>query len=313
MRRGPIGPSPMVKRRDRASREPLRSVLIATDLSRGAQLAVRRAAELPLARNAELTLLRVLADDLPAPAGLAAEQRLNRAASALLERCRARGLRQVEVQSELCSGEAFVEIIRRSRLLSCDLALLGRHGERSLRDAFIGTTAERVVRKGDVPVLVVASRTSAPYRRPLVAVAIDDSALRILEITARVVGPAVKSIPAVHVYQLPFESRLASGDTPLARDHRRHYHDEAAEGLSRLLRSAPRAGTQWEPVLVTGEPRERLLHEASQRKTDLIVLGTHGRSGIARTLLGSVAEHVLRAAACDVLIARPARFAFELP
>jgi nucleotide-binding universal stress UspA family protein len=56
-----------------------------------------------------------------------------------------------------------------------------------------------------------------------------------------------------------------------------------------------------------------MLAEAVGRRADLIAVGTHGRSGIAHALIGSVAEWVIQTAACDVLVARPARVSFELP
>jgi len=73
------------------------------------------------------------------------------------------------------SGEAFVEIIRRSRSLGAELIVIGRHGRRPVRDMFIGTTAERVIRKGDVPVLVVNRKPRSPYRRPLIATDLEDA------------------------------------------------------------------------------------------------------------------------------------------
>ena len=59
-----------------------------------------------------------------------------------------------------------------------------------------------------------------------------------------------------------------------------------------------------EIVLSDGDARDAILDEAHRRDADLVVVGTSGHSPIARLLLGSVAEEVLRAAPCDVLVAR---------
>ncbi|HZP42431.1 MAG TPA: universal stress protein [Candidatus Binatia bacterium] len=56
-----------------------------------------------------------------------------------------------------------------------------------------------------------------------------------------------------------------------------------------------------------------MLDVAAERDADLLALGTHGRSGLAHVLLGSVAEAVIRAARCDVLVARAAGAAVEVP
>jgi nucleotide-binding universal stress UspA family protein len=53
--------------------------------------------------------------------------------------------------------------------------------------------------------------------------------------------------------------------------------------------------------------------EAARRRADLIVLGTHERSGVSHALIGSVAEFVVTEATCDVAITRPMRYSFELP
>lgn len=56
--------------------------------------------------------------------------------------------------------------------------------------------------------------------------------------------------------------------------------------------------------IVQGEATREILHEAEELKAGLIVMGTHGRTGLSRLLMGSVAEHVLRHARCPVLIVR---------
>jgi len=60
-----------------------------------------------------------------------------------------------------------------------------------------------------------------------------------------------------------------------------------------------------ETAISTGPPGPAILTVASNHRADLIVMGTHGRTGVPRLLLGSVAEHVLRHAACPVLTIRP--------
>jgi nucleotide-binding universal stress UspA family protein len=64
------------------------------------------------------------------------------------------------------------------------------------------------------------------------------------------------------------------------------------------------AGLEGEIVVVHGVPFEEILHTAKERQVDLIIMGTHGRTGLTHVLLGSVAEKVVRLATCPVLIAR---------
>jgi nucleotide-binding universal stress UspA family protein len=66
----------------------------------------------------------------------------------------------------------------------------------------------------------------------------------------------------------------------------------------------PSPGIKVERILETGDPVEVILRTAAKLPADLIVLGSHGRTGLARLLLGSVAEQVVRKATCPVLVVK---------
>lgn len=72
----------------------------------------------------------------------------------------------------------------------------------------------------------------------------------------------------------------------------------------RQLRS-PGPGRPIEYVIRQGEPAQEILRAADELGCDLIVMGTHGRTGVRHVLMGSVAEHVLRTAGCPVLVVKP--------
>ena len=111
----------------------------------------------------------------------------------------------ITLTSDVLSGEPFVEIIRCARNIGAELIVLGRHGRRPVRDMFIGTTAERVIRKGDVPVLAVNLKPARPYRRPLIATDLEDSAPRVFGLALRILEPTVKAVHIVHAFNVPFE------------------------------------------------------------------------------------------------------------
>lgn len=66
-------------------------------------------------------------------------------------------------------------------------------------------------------------------------------------------------------------------------------------------------------ILREGDARGVILDVAAERDCDLLALGSHGRSGLRHVLIGSVAETVIRASTCDVLVVRPLGLRFELP
>jgi nucleotide-binding universal stress UspA family protein len=82
-------------------------------------------------------------------------------------------------------------------------------------------------------------------------------------------------------------------------------HDGAEKGLARLLRRARTAGVRVRALLAPGgAPHEQIVRIARRRRVDLVVVGTHGRSGLPRLFLGSVAGRVVSLAACPVLTVR---------
>lgn len=83
---------------------------------------------------------------------------------------------------------------------------------------------------------------------------------------------------------------------------------EAWRDLAAMLQEAG-AGRRAVPLLRSGDPTEEILSEARRKPYDLIIMGTHGRSGISHLLLGSVAERVIRLAPCPVLTVPPERLA----
>jgi nucleotide-binding universal stress UspA family protein len=78
----------------------------------------------------------------------------------------------------------------------------------------------------------------------------------------------------------------------------------AQKQLDRLLARARDGGVQASGLLLTGVPHEAIVRTAKSKRADLLVIGTHGRTGLARLFLGSVATRVLALASCPVLTVR---------
>ena len=78
----------------------------------------------------------------------------------------------------------------------------------------------------------------------------------------------------------------------------------ATKRLDKLLAKAKQAGVRARVLLLEGTPHDRILRAARSNRADLIVIGTHGRTGLARLFLGSVAARVLSTATCPVMTVR---------
>lgn len=289
---------------------PFRTVLVPTDFTEGSCAAIDRALALPLAQGARIEIVHVLPASIPAKVRAAVEARARESLADAVTRVSSTRGGQLEVASELVRGEAHVEIIRHARSIDAELILIGRHGRRPVRDLFIGATATRVVRLGDTPVLVVKAAGAKPYRRPLVATDLGDTSRHTLELGLRIVG-ARATVRVVHAFHVPFEGLLGKTRAGL-REVRKPFRERAIGQLDALV--APYADkARWRKIVRAGDPRCSILNEVLLGHADVIAIGTHGRSGLSRALIGSVAEDVIANAACDVLVARPVRFSFELP
>lgn len=293
--------------------EPPRRLLVATDLSPRAERALGRAGRLAAALQVEhLTVLYVSEEYPPGPPAAA---RIRAAVEhTLKEQARRLDLpRGVKREVVLASGKPFVEIIRRAREGAADLIVVGAHGAGYLRDLLLGTTAEKVVRKGDRPVLVVKRSARADYRTLLVAVDLSPASREALEFALALAPTA--SCHLLHVRPALPEHRLAL--VASSREERvRYRRAELAGGtadLERFLEPLQLSGRRIRSVVRVGRPSECILDAAEEIGADLIAVGTTGRSGLPYILLGSVTEHLMREAACDVLAVRRSMATFTLP
>jgi len=90
-------------------------------------------------------------------------------------------------------------------------------------------------------------------------------------------------------------------------------HHEAEQVVSRAAKSLGGSSAAVEPVVRSGDPRLAILDEAAAWEADLIVVGSHGRTGLKRMLMGSVAEYIVRHAPCSVEVARERKRASQTP
>lgn len=283
----------------------LRSVLVATDLSPGASRAVERVPHLPLAERARILLVTV------GPAGRGGGQdtelwdRLTRATDELARQVRS-VVPGVRVEPILLHGSPHEQLAACGATARVDLILLGRHGRRPLADLFgLGTTADRLIRVSETPVVVARSRARAPYRRLLVALDRPPAAATRRAIrTARRLADRGAEWTAVHVADDLHASAMRKHRFPRGQVAE-YYHSEEARLRREIAGDLRRAFPDLKCTVAIewGEPRFLVPDAAVKHRADLIVVGARTRRSLDRRLLGTVAESVLRRAQTDVLIA----------
>jgi len=144
-------------------------LLIGTDFSPRADAALRRALQIASEHGATLTLFH--AYDVGARADAQTRKGMAGAEETARRKLRSLSLPDgIAATVRVAAGKPFVELIRAARAEDSDLVVVGAHGTHFLKALLLGTTAEKVVRKGERPVLVVKRANRNPYRQVLVPV-----------------------------------------------------------------------------------------------------------------------------------------------
>lgn len=262
-----------------------RHILIAHDLRDTADLALRRAAQLARQHDAKLTLLHVF------------DPRLDQAERERIEQSLDRSLTQFAPtgsQLRLTQGKPADAVLEQVQQCGADLLVLGAHHQR--HEFFSGTTLDRIARRCPVPLLLVARDEASPYRSAVAAIDFSLCACTALH-EACLLLPGDAGIHALHVFEPQKNSALAEAELLTQRALiDQLLHDEA----QRLPSNAPKLSHE---VKVGGILRS-LQEYISSRQPQLLVLGSHGRSAISQALLGSLAQHYLHKAPCDVFVVR---------
>jgi len=297
----------------------LEKIVVGHDLRAGGETAARSAVELAKRCGAHVKLVHVIEPypvyqllSHPLTPSYTAEELAQRAGEqlkALATKAEHDGTR---VEYEVRTGKPFVELIVAGRAWQADLIVVGGAAEEG---RFLGSTGERVLRKAMVPVLVVKKPLSAESKKILVPTdfsayatkAAEEALALVQHFGGQLLFFHVIAIPAI--YAVGYEPMIAPlPPIPLPTPA------EIEPEWNRFLAGLPALATvRWEKHTTEGSPITMITLAAEQHQADLIVMGTHGRTGLAHMLLGSVAEGVVREAPCSVLTIRPAALQFELP
>jgi nucleotide-binding universal stress UspA family protein len=286
-------------------------LLLGTDFSPRADVALQRAVQIASEHGAALTLFH--ACDVGARDDAQGRKLIVGAEETARQKIRSLSLPdKIAAAVRVAAGKPFVELIHAAREEESDLVVVGAHGKHFLKSLLLGTTAEKVVRKGDRPVLVVKRATRRPYRQVLVPVDFSEDSRQGLALALRL-APRAK-FHVLHAYE-GSEGQLWRADFKRSEimQYRRRLAQERRKELEEFLRRANCGGKPIKRLLRHGRAPHVIAGVAGRLRADLVSVGTVGRTGLPYILLGSVAEHVMREASCDVLVARSGPSRFQLP
>lgn len=139
----------------------------------------------------------------------------------------------------------------------------------------------------------------------LVPVDFSENTPAVLDWAAHLAEEHGSRVTLLHAYHLPVEFQQLEG-AYLPPDFWQNVRSEAESTLRSHAEALQRKGVRVEVAVCEGYAATVIIEEAALRRADLIVIGTHGRSGLKHLLLGSIAERVVQKAPCPVLTVKAA-------
>ena len=275
----------------------LKNIVVATDFSQRAEAALQRAVLLAKAQKPEkahLHLVHIIDDD-QAKMIINAQLQVatNTAKSMADDVAKDHGLVCTAVVK---AGTPHITLAKIAQELDADLIVVGAHRKHFLKDAFIGTTVERLIKSAHHPVLLTNLEAQTPYTNAILATDFSDGARHAARTAFGLAVAPAGHVTPIHVFDPPLD------DAGYA---------EAEAAASRMMHSFLQdVGHKAERGLVV--PMETpvadlLVQAAEETKSEVIIVGNRGQRGSAgdflkQAFLGSIAQEVLSCAQQDVLV-----------
>jgi nucleotide-binding universal stress UspA family protein len=290
-------------------------ILVPTDFSATADAALIYAKRLAEQFEASLHLVHAFEDPFTTAAFAAEaystlplslrEQLLGEAEARLAERLTPGERTRFKGTAGIRAGTPTTTIVEYAGSIGADLIVMGTHGRGGMAHVLLGSVAERVVRSAPCSVLTLRDRPDRAIQHILAPTDFSATADAAVDYAFVLAGRVGADLQLLHVLDDPF---VAEGMAPEA------YIAEAPTVRTTLLQDAqarlrhrsigPILDVTVGTEVLFGRNAETIAEYAAMRNIDLIVMGTHGRTGVAHLLLGSVAERLVRTAPCPVFTVR---------
>ncbi|SIN60763.1 Nucleotide-binding universal stress protein, UspA family [Parasphingorhabdus marina DSM 22363] len=267
-------------------------VLLATDLTARCDRPLDRALLLASHWNCPLHIVHVIEPKDSEKKGLVPRDISSRIRAELPET-------GVDVRISVQMGDICDEILKVAKQEKCRLIVTGVAHYDGLRDIFLGTPVDHLLRSAPMPVLLVKRRPLRPYANILIATDFSDCSLKALNCAARLFPDS--ALHLVHAYRPPYSGWLKSGSGE--KDAVR----ETGKSMERFLAQTTISNETFERLTSTteqGELAEILRNRIAESEADLVVLGAIGKTGTLQTSVGSNARIVLGWIRQDVLVVR---------
>jgi universal stress protein E len=255
-------------------------ILAATDFSTRSNRALRQAGLLAQSRGAQVTVLHVVDDDQPSAMvemeSREAERILTEQVGAMSE------LQGVESRPVVAPGDPFDGILAMAAKIRANLIVMGSHRKQLLRDIFVGTTIERVIRTGPFPVLMVQHEAQRRYENILAPVDMSEPSANALRVADAAGLITTMGATLLHAFLPAAKSKmsLVGVDQASIEKYVESERQKAMDDLAAFLAANGFEHRGWPLRVVHGEAMNVISRTVEVMLPDLLIMGTHGRTGL---------------------------------
>ncbi|MFT6076841.1 MAG: nucleotide-binding universal stress UspA family protein [Myxococcota bacterium] len=275
----------------------MKNILVATDLSAGADRAVLRAVKLAQEFEAKLTIAHVINGKMKKSvienAKNSAEEEINFCIKEIK-------IKDLKIEIKICVGNAYAEILNLIEKTNPDLIVLGLHSHVDNDHHIIGSVTERLMRNSHKPLLIVKDRFEKKYQDILSAIDFNVHSKKSLEVAFKLFGDS--KFHLLHSYEIPFLGFAQEGgiiEKGVADNSAKFLKEMADDLLKNFKGKKPKI----EKIVKKGYIMNVLNEEVKTINPGLLVIGTHKKHGIIDSIAISPTDDILINPPCDVLIA----------
>lgn len=274
-------------------------IMLATDLTPAGDRAFDRAVQLAEQWGAALVVCHVVESSAVRPWGM---DRRMRNAELEMDRFFRTLPASRKMARHTVVGDPADRTLEHARAINCDFLVTGPAHGKVLGEKLLGSTAARMVRRATIPVLAVRRRPEGPYQTVVSAVDFSEAS-RSAVLRGRELFPSAR-LTALHAYRVSPSWGGPNADKSIDEveaAERARVIKEAEQDMADLIAAVGGPTSAIATALQEGEPETALTSYVESNWPDLVVAGTHGRSGYQQDTIGSMAELLLTTLPCDVL------------
>ena len=197
-------------------------------------------------------------------------------------------------------GQAYEKIVDVADAENCDIIVMGRHGVHKIEKMLMGSVTSRVIGYSQKDVLVIPEDAAIRWENILLAVdssssSSSEAAVKHAMDVALSYGASITAVSVVDVND-EFYAQVPHAVDKMV--------DKAKSLLEEVKMNAETLGIKTETIVREGEAYEKIVETAEDKNADMIFMGSHGRTGLKKLVMGSVTEKVIGFSTCPVMVVK---------